>query len=191
MAAESLSIVPALRLPFNAAYPVQITQGFHGPFHRLIGPQQLDYALDFGLSYGSIVRAARRGIVALLSMDSNVYSSDPQPDVARIQLLSRFTANFILLDHGEFQTLYAHLQKGSQRVEQGQAVEAGQVLARTGRSGWVGDIPNLHFQAQRWTKQDVATGHRGRTATLPVRFADYDRPLEHDQIVGCVQRAQS
>lgn len=185
--AHELSGVPVLQLPFNAAYPVQIAQGFHGPFHRLIRPMRLDYAIDFGLSFGSIVRAARRGTVVALSMNSDKYSLDPDLDVESIQQLSRYAANWILLDHdGAFQTLYGHLQKESQRVCEGQVIERGQILARTGKSGWIGDIPNLHFHAQRWMYPSASPLVRGYTDTLPVRFEGYAGPMEHTEIMSLV-----
>ncbi|MDD5751294.1 MAG: M23 family metallopeptidase [Candidatus Peribacteraceae bacterium] len=149
-----------------------LSQGWHGPYHgRICSPMELDHAVDIATPVGTIVQAARAGVVRGLSMASNRFSRDLDLSPADIDRWTRYCTNWILLEHGDgIQTLYAHLMSESQCVETGQRVRAGEHLARTGLSGWVGDIDNLHFQVQEW---------RGRNVTLPFRFAGYKGPMEH------------
>jgi len=183
MAHESFD-VPILGLPFQRSrHPVQIAQGFHGPYHRHIDPLRLDYAVDFALPFGSIVLAMRSGVVRAMVMHFDSYSPVADLDIQQIQRVMNMQTNWIMVDHGSFQTMIAHLEKGSERVRVGQRVDQGKMLARSGRSGWVGDIPNVHVQAQRLMSISDDMNGNGQIMTLPVCFSGYDGPLEHSEIV--------
>ncbi len=57
--------------------------------------------------------------------------------------------NGVVVDHGNgWETQYCHLARGSLRVRQGDAVVAGQPLARVGLSGAT-EFPHLHFTVRR------------------------------------------
>jgi murein DD-endopeptidase MepM/ murein hydrolase activator NlpD len=62
--------------------------------------------------------------------------------------LFRGRLNYLALKHrqGKIEefSFYAHLAKNSAQVKLGQQVKAGQVIAKTGWSGWM-DRPHLHF----------------------------------------------
>ena len=168
-------------------YPVGkkpvIVQGFHGPYHaRVPTPMKLDYAVDLALPISTIVTASRSGIVREFSMTSDRYFRDPDLTPEQIRDATRYLTNWILLEHPEgMLTLYAHLEKGSQRIAKGQQVHAGQMIARTGLSGWVGDIDNLHFQVLRWLRPLQPFGRAGYE-TVPFRFRGYEGPMEHKQL---------
>jgi hypothetical protein len=65
--------------------------------------------------------------------------------IARDVITRRGLGNVVIINHGKgWQTIYAHLKKGSIRVAKGQAVKAGQVLGQVGMSG-LAQVPHLHF----------------------------------------------
>ncbi len=91
------------------------------------------------------VVAAADGVVAGLrdGMDDAPMQA-PEPVRA-----GRECGNGVRLDHGSgWTTQYCHLQRGSIRVRKGAQVVAGDVLGRTGSSGWA-ELPHLHFQVER------------------------------------------
>ncbi len=68
--------------------------------------------------------------------------SDTVEDACNIN--SEF-GNWVLIDHGGFQTLYAHLQKGSITVEYDQFVSKEEIIGLVGYSG-NSTKPHLHFE---------------------------------------------
>jgi murein DD-endopeptidase MepM/ murein hydrolase activator NlpD len=66
----------------------------------------------------------------------------------------------VILDHpGATRSLYAHLSEI--HVRQGDAVRAGQVIARSGRTGNVTG-PHLHFEVLRWGRHEDPVPLLGR-----------------------------
>jgi murein DD-endopeptidase MepM/ murein hydrolase activator NlpD len=66
--------------------------------------------------------------------------------------------NHVVLDLGNgIYAAYAHLQRGSLCVREGDRVHAGQVLARCGNSGNSSE-PHLHFQLMDDPDPDAARG---------------------------------
>lgn len=55
---------------------------------------------------------------------------------------------YVQIDHGEYQTLYGHMRRGSKRVRVGQSVEAGQVIGEVGDTGNTTG-PHLHFEVRK------------------------------------------
>lgn len=160
-----------------------IVKGFHGK-NRWQGLSCDDrtFAVELSAPFGSVVVAARSGIVAALTMDHNVCSrrADMEPWKARFYANR---TNFIVLDHdgGDHQTLYAHLEQGSQCVQFGQRVEEGKMIARTGRSGLLGETSHVLFQVQRWVEYAIYGIHR--QMSLPFRFKGYAGSLEHTDLM--------
>lgn len=78
---------------------------------------------------------------------------------------------YIKIDHGNGkQSLYAHLKPKSCKVDKGDRVKAGQIIATSGKSGT--DAPHLHFEMRRV----VPTG-RGSTVLYyvnPLKNHTYD-----------------
>lgn len=138
-----------LKLPFPEGESYEVFQGNGGNFSHS-GLNR--YAYDFGLPEGTPVLAAAEGRVVRVKQDSGRGGTRPD-DYAR--------GNTVILDHGQgLFTQYLHLQKNSVLVREGQMVRAGQVIARSGNTGF-SSVPHLHFQVQD------ALGH-----SLPCRFVD-------------------
>lgn len=119
------------------------------------------------------VSAARAGtVVRAAGWQRDHRSRDSLPGIAFVllegllrELLgpSGLLGNHIVLAHddGTYST-YAHLKRGSLRVDPGQRVEAGQIIAACGNSGNSTE-PHLHFQVQDRPSLLIAAG-------LPVTF---------------------
>ncbi len=76
--------------------------------------------------------------------------------------------NFIIIDHGhkEFSVLF-HLKCNSLAIKVGQRVEAGELIAECGHSGYGSVAPHLHYQLV--DSPDPMTWR-----SLPFRFSGYD-----------------
>ena len=134
--APSLTQDADLVVPFRGRY--RISQGFEGRFsHHLPGNR---YALDIPMPEGTPVLAARTGVVFDMKMGFSGSSQDPA---------ARARTNYIRLLHGDgTMTVYAHLRTGTARVQPGQSVAAGQMIAESGNTGY-STAPHLHFALQR------------------------------------------
>jgi len=114
-------------------YPVsnrRITSGYgwrEDPVNPVAGQMTFHRAVDLAGKTGDPVKAALKGTV--LHVDNN-----------------RNLGNFIILKHGEYQTLYAHLSAAS--VKKGEEVNQGQVIGKVGETGYTTG-PHLHFEVFR------------------------------------------
>ena len=126
--------------PINIEHSIE----FGSPAH--VGPHSA--AIDYIVPTNTPVLAAADGKVIEIIKN---YST---PFIFRIKgnywstRLFRSRMNYITLKHKqrgieEF-SFYAHLKKGSFKVLLNQKVKQGQILAKTGWSGWM-DKPHLHF----------------------------------------------
>jgi murein DD-endopeptidase MepM/ murein hydrolase activator NlpD len=109
-------------------FPVsgRVTSAFgwrEDPVKPRSGEKRFHQAVDISGKTGDPIGAAMKGTV--LRLDSN-------PNLG----------NFIILSHGEYQTLYAHLSAYSVRV--GQEVMQGQEIGKIGETGYTTG-PHLHF----------------------------------------------
>ncbi len=160
-------------LPFPREHGlVPISQGFHGRhshFAKEVGLYRLvvddSYALDFSLPLGTAVTAAKEGKVLAIVTNDDSYYEGLNPEIG----LSMRT-NYILLEHDDgFCTLYSHLAKDSSVVRRGDEVKCGDVLAYTGKSGWIGGIPHLHFEVCTVVTRQM-DGMRVGRMSYPVTF---------------------
>jgi len=174
------------QLPFEHNH-VFVSQGYNGPYSHFavkrIGRLQTiiqddRYCLDFQLPLGTPVQAARSGIVESLTDVFSRYYEGLDIDKGR-----DIWTNFIVLRHDNIFTLYSHIAKGSAKVREGDGVSTGQIIAETGKSGWIGPVLHLHFAA-------YLEDHLNRY-TFPVSFDDYYGPLEHSVIFGNTNKLQS
>jgi murein DD-endopeptidase MepM/ murein hydrolase activator NlpD len=114
-------------------YPVsnrRITSNYgwrEDPVNPVAGQMTFHRAVDLAGRMGDPVKASLKGTV--LHVDSN-----------------RNLGNFIILKHGEYQTLYAHLSAVS--VKAGEQVNQGQVIGKVGETGYTTG-PHLHFEVFR------------------------------------------
>lgn len=139
-------------LPYPEGHSYLLTQGFNGPFSHKEGTNQ--YALDFAMPIGTPVHAVRDGVVMAVLDDFTENGIDP-----------KFSdkANVVYLLHSDgSMSLYAHLDMHSVLVEPGQEVKRGEVLARSGNTGF-STGPHLHFS--------ILTNARGKMDSVPFQFA--------------------
>lgn len=138
-------------LPYLPGRAFKVTQGYNGSFSHT-GPNR--YAIDWKMPMGTPVCAARGGIVVRAKDSSDRGGSSLKYDLYN---------NYILIRHDDG-TLghYCHLEQGGALVREGQHVEAGQIIARSGNTGFSSG-PHLHFS--------VFMNHDGRErVSIPVKF---------------------
>ncbi len=147
------------RPPFREGVLWTLDQAFGGG-HSHQGPEARN-ALDFGVPVGTLVIAARAGVV--MQLDDRYVGGGK--DFARYAE----RANYVRVLHEDGSMgLYAHLDTGSAMVRVGDRVEAGAALARSGATGYVSG-PHLHFAVQ------VNAGMR--LETVPFDMDDVDEQL--------------
>jgi murein DD-endopeptidase MepM/ murein hydrolase activator NlpD len=89
----------------------------------------------------------------------------------------------VVLDHGNGEySVYAHLKPGSIAVKQGQAVKAGQTLARLGSSGNSTEA-HLHFQVCDRASVVSCAGLIPNFGDLDIINSDGPRPLQSGDVV--------
>jgi hypothetical protein len=172
-------MIEQVGLPFKD-YPVRILQGHHGPFsHSYISPTlDLTYAVDFKLPFGTPVLAAEEGEIHVIFDECSQHYSGLDPKIG----IHQVKTNFVVVSHeeGNWFSLYSHLEKGSVRslTSRRDRVERGQVIAKTGQSGWVAEA-HLHFQVYRDVK--ICRPRDGIPTfsheSFPIKFAGYNGPL--------------
>lgn len=165
-AATPAPVELSLRLPVDGTWIV--SQGYHGAeTHRGYAAYALDLVKldDAGRAYTRRGRRAQDwhgfGAEVLASADGIVVRAiDHFPD-NRVMGKGK-DANTVIVRHGDVLSEYVHLQQGSLRVQVGDNVTSGQVLARCGSSG--AETPHLH-----WALLSSLEPIR----TRPARFAHY------------------
>jgi murein DD-endopeptidase MepM/ murein hydrolase activator NlpD len=121
------------RLPYPVGVSYTVVQGNcsgygHSGFWK--------YSYDFGMPMGSVVTAARGGVV--------VFTSSVNPDTGSHD--STATPNLVLVRHDDSTiAVYSHLEQYQVRVRVNQLVAAGDTLALSGNSGYTANQPHLHF----------------------------------------------
>lgn len=114
--------------------PYRLSQGPGGSYsHQDIRSR---YAMDIAMPEGTPIVAARSGRV--LDIENNQFGAGPNP-----------SGNFVRVLHSDGSTgVYLHLTRGSVRVQIGQMVGLGTLLALSGNTGH-SNGPHLHFVVQR------------------------------------------
>ena len=117
-------------LPFKEGAKHKIVQGYGGMFSH-----KHKAALDFSMSEGTPIYAARDGVIYSYKDDSN--EGGPFPSYQNM-------ANYIIVKHddGSF-GCYWHLQKNGVTIKKGR-VAKGQLIGYSGSTGFVLQ-PHLHF----------------------------------------------
>jgi murein DD-endopeptidase MepM/ murein hydrolase activator NlpD len=143
--------ISGYRLPFAPGLEIPIEQGWNSAYSH---NGRSAYAYDFGLQLNTPVLAAASGVV------SYVHSGEAKCGGA--DLLKH--ANYVTIDHPDGSaTQYGHL--GEVEVKVGQSVQVGQEIGLSGRTGFTGCMPHLHFARQ------VQGGPV--TQSIPVYFEEY------------------
>ena len=97
-------------------------------------PRSIRYAYDFVMPVGTIVTAARAGIVAEIRMKfRDGQSGEGESNWVKIRHVDNTIA------------AYSHLTERGALVKPGDRVEAGQAIGLSGNSGNTGGLPHLHF----------------------------------------------
>lgn len=141
-------------VPFGGSRHRELSQGFDGPESHLGG---MRYSLDFAMPEGTPVLASRPGIV--LYIQDGFTEGGPDPD-----LLER--ANLVVIAHRDgSMASYGHLAPGV-AVSRGQHVGEGELLGRSGSTGFAGR-PHLHFHVGLRLLRDP-----GRTIPIKLKGPD-------------------
>lgn len=153
-------------LPFEKGRSFRVTQSYGG---RLTHRDHDKYAVDFGMSEGTKVCAARDGVVVDLMESSDLGGPDRK---------YKDEANFVSIAHddgtiGE----YLHLKRDGVLVEIGDKVKAGQPIALSGNTGY-STVPHVHFGV--YSPLDVH-----RLQSHPITFTtvqgDVTKPVEGER----------
>ena len=152
-------------VPFGGPLPRELTQGFNGAGSHLGG---MSYALDFAMPEGTPVLASRPGVV--LYVQDGFSEGELDPD-----MLER--ANVVVIAHGDgSMASYGHLAPGIP-VSRGQHVREGDVLGRSGSTGFAGQ-PHLHFHVGLRLLRDP-----GRTIPIKLKGPE-DSELAEEAALG-------
>jgi len=169
------------QIPFTRR-PIAIIQGFGGPYsHKRISPNiDLTYSIDFLLPLLTDVIASRQGTVARIYDRSRWF--DERAELGSFPLIA---GNLVELLHSDGSSArYEHLERGSASglgIKPGDWIEQGQLIGKTGLSGWIGPYPHLHFMVYESEALGSAISAR-RVQSKPIGFADYDGPLWHKDL---------
>jgi murein DD-endopeptidase MepM/ murein hydrolase activator NlpD len=136
-------------LPYRGTHTV--IQGFHGAFSHT---GDFEYAVDWEMSVGTPVFAAREGVVA----GTRATMTEGGPD----RKFADFD-NFIMIRHADG-TLgtYDHLKQGGVAVKVGDQISRKQLIGYSGNTGFTSG-PHLHFMIFR-----ANDGHTRQS--FPMRF---------------------
>ncbi|KAF1025275.1 MAG: Murein DD-endopeptidase MepM [Pseudomonas sp.] len=116
--------------------PFRLTQGPNGSFSHTEPKSR--YAMDIAMPEGTMIIAARGGVV--IDTENNQVGRGTHP-----------SGNFVRVQHDDgTQGVYLHLKQGSVSVREGQRVRVGSPLALSGNTG-NSSGPHLHFVVQRVT----------------------------------------
>jgi murein DD-endopeptidase MepM/ murein hydrolase activator NlpD len=145
------------RVPVMEGQPVRIGQAPGGGEITTHDNAASRYAVDFDLSEGTAVVAARDGVVIDARDDLSV--GRPDPSLAT-------QANFVEVLHEDGTiAVYAHLIHRGLRVHRGDSVREGTLLAYSGNTGYSFG-PHLHFAVQ----QVVATADGFDRESIPFQL---------------------
>jgi murein DD-endopeptidase MepM/ murein hydrolase activator NlpD len=148
-ASKPLRYTPKLRyamgdprlLPTQKSYPLpwrggpfRLTQGANGKYSHFTAKGR--YAMDIAMPEGTPIVAARGGMVVKTENQQSGRGNNPSGNYVRI-----------LHDDGTM-GVYLHLMQGSVSVREGQRINRGSFIARSGNTG-NSTGPHLHFVVQR------------------------------------------
>lgn len=117
------------------------------------------FGYDFVMPIGTVVRAARRGVVS--------FAKDGAVDGDREQ------TNFVTVSHSDGTVaVYSHLTLNGVLVTKGQQIETGDIIGKSGDTGNTGGLPHLHFSVHVCGELPGVPGDRGLETcpSTPVNF---------------------
>lgn len=138
-------------LPYTAGTSFKVSQGYRGSFSHT-GPDE--YAIDWKMPEGTLVRAAREGLVVSVKDHFTKGGANRKYEDC---------ANIVVVQHADgTMAHYCHLAPRSAQVKIGDKVRVGDPLASSGNTGFTSG-PHLHFAVFK------ARSGFGRQ-TIPVKF---------------------
>jgi len=148
---------PGYQLPIAPGRVLRIEQGWNSGFSHT---GKNAFAYDIGMDLGTDVYAAAAGLVA--------FTHEGETACGGEKLLKK--ANYVTIYHADGSaTLYAHLSEVAVKV--GDIVAAGQVIGKSGNTGYTNCVPHLHFARQY-------QGH-SVSQSVPVYFEGYAKQQFH------------
>ena len=120
-------------LPWRGG-PFRLTQGANGKYSHFTPKGR--YAMDIAMPEGTPIVAARGGVVVKTENNQSGRGNNPSGNYVRI-----------MHDDGTM-GVYLHLMRGSVAVREGERIESGMQIARSGNTG-NSTGPHLHFVVQR------------------------------------------
>lgn len=129
-------------IPYAEGKKYPLDQGYGGKFsHYMEGKK---HALDFVMDEGSEICAARGGVVVEVKDNSNKGGKS---------IKFQDYGNYITICHDDGTLAnYYHLKKSGRKVDVGDMVTSGQLIALSGNTGWSSG-PHLHFQVYSFTEE--------------------------------------
>ena len=124
---EQLRYVPAIQ-PIENDDLTKTAAGFGYRIHPIWRSKRFHDGIDFTAPVGTPVRATADGTVAEATKTSGVQGVR------------------VVVDHGGYKTVYAHLENFT--VRQGQKVQRGDVIGTVGSSG-MSTAPHLHYEVHK------------------------------------------
>lgn len=119
-----------------------------------------ELSLDFKMKKGSKICAAREGVVIDMRADS---------DEGGLKDENLSDGNFIIIQHADTsQSKYWHLEKNGVYVRVGDYVQKGQVIGKSGNTGFSA-FPHLHFQVNDKTGKQVLTRFYTKNGVIYLR----------------------
>ncbi|MBI5373509.1 MAG: M23 family metallopeptidase [Sphingobacteriales bacterium] len=136
-------------LPFQTGKKVFLVQGYESMFSH-----KGEKALDFKTKKGTVICAARAGVVESVREDSDKGGLKPE---------NLSDGNYITIRHADGSLAwYWHLKKDGVLVNTGDTVQNGQAIGLSGNTGYSA-FPHLHFEVQ-------GKDGSGNFTQLPTRF---------------------
>lgn len=151
---------------------VRISSRFGGRRHPITGQMQKQHgAIDLATNgEGHEVYAAARGEVVHIGWDRR----EEIDDDGNIHV--KGYGRYVVLKHSDgYFTLYAHLQRDAVKVEAGQFVANGQVIALSGNTGG-STGPHLHFEVRK--ANNLTDSYRRATKIDPESIDNMDDDLD-------------
>ena len=115
-----------LKTPVSGA---RLTSGFGMRMHPLLGYSKMHTGVDFGVPYGTPIRAAGSGVVELAGRHG------------------AYGITVELRHNKKYETLYAHMSKLAAGVRRGAKVNQGQIIGYVGSTGRATG-PHLHYEVR-------------------------------------------
>lgn len=140
------------RIPFARSTTYRVSQAYPGGLTHKDPSNQ--HAIDFAMPVGTMVYAARSGVVIDIATNFFTSGTDLKKDGRSANLVR------MLHDDGTM-AIYAHLHWDSIRVRPGDRVQRGEYIAKSGNTGF-STGPHLHFDVQRNAGMKIIS--------LPVQF---------------------